>query len=193
MTKKKLSDFDFSYFFDDNLTEVPNNPKSFYEGILHLEKEALNEKNVLKKIRLLSKTGTLCRTYGENLKSEEYLLKALNLTDKSEHTVEYIIANLRLSLTYKKLKKFELSLHLLSELESMITKNESVIQYMDFVYQHKGKVLFGMNKFSEALAYFEKALKLREIKGDEELISSTEFAIQTTKNRLTQIDNNYKL
>lgn len=193
MTKKKLSDFDFSYFFDDNLTEVPYNPESFYEGILHLEKEALNEKNVLKKIRLLSKTGTLYRIYGENLKSEEYLLKALNLTDKSEHTAEYIIANLRLSLTYKKLKKFELSLHLLSELESMITKNESVIQYMDFVYQHMGKVLFGMNKFSEALACFENALKQREIKGDEELISSTEFAIQTTKNRLTQIDNNNKL
>lgn len=189
MKKNKISNFDLSFYFDNNLTEVPNDLKSFYKGILQLEKDASDENNKLKKCRLFSKIGSLYRIYGDNLKSEEYLLNALKLIDKTKNNAEYLIANIRLAHTYQKQKRFDLSVKLFSDSELMCIENENLKVYLDFVYQHTGKLKFDLKKYNEALIYFEKAMKLRELKGDEELISSTEFAIRITKDKLYQIVN----
>ncbi|MEO8211062.1 MAG: tetratricopeptide repeat protein [bacterium] len=185
MKENNLADFDLSISYDkNNLQEIPNNPDSYYKGILHFKKAAINEKDKLKKSKILSRIGVMYRIHGDNLKSEKYLLSALNIIDKSKHKSYYVIATLRLAHTYQKQKKFNLSNRLFKELEVMCNENENLKDFLDYVYQHTGKLKFDMKRYEEAYWYFEKAFKLREAKGDKELLSSTDFAIQITKNKL---------
>ncbi|MDQ3019384.1 MAG: hypothetical protein M3R36_02265 [Bacteroidota bacterium] len=143
----------------NNLQEIPNNPDSYYKGILHLENQLSNEKDKLKKSKIFSQIGVMYRIYGENLKSEKYLLNALKLIDKSKDKATYLIATLRLAHTYQKQKKFNLSNRLFKELKVLCNENENLKKYLDFVYQHTGKLKFDMKKYDEAFVYFEEALK----------------------------------
>lgn len=181
---KKSSDFDFSFTYDDNLTEKPNDPENFYNGILQLEKEARSEKKKLKKGRLLSKTGELYRIYGDNVKAEKYLLGALKLIDKAKNKSDYFVSTFRLAHAYQKQKNFNLSKRLFNELEILCKENEDLKNYQDYLYQHIGKLNFDQRKYKDAMTFFKKAMKLRKIKGSNALIDSTELAIQVTKNKL---------
>ena len=179
-----MNNEDFSFSFDDNLTEKPNDPESFYNGILQLKKETRREKNKLKKAILLSKSGELYRIYGDNKSSEKYLMRALSLIDKSKNKTEYFAATFRLAHTYQKQKKFDLSKRLFNELEILCKENDDLKKYQDYLYQHIGKLNFDMKKYKEAMSFFKKAMKLRIVKGDNVLIDSTQLAIQVTKNKL---------
>lgn len=180
----KSSNFDFSFTFDNDLTEKPNDRESFYNGILNLETEALKEINNLTKCKLLSKIGELYRIYGDNANSEKYLLRALSLIDKSKNKTEYFVATFRLAHTYQKQKKFDLSKRLFNELEILCKENDDLKNYQDYLYQHIGKLNFDQRKYKEAMSFFKKALKLRKMKSDKNLMDSTELAIQVTKNKL---------
>ena len=55
---------------------------------------------------------------------------------------------------------------------------------MDFAYQHAGKNKFDQGKYTEALNLFQKALEIRFIKNDRELIDSTQLALKITRKKL---------
>ena len=64
------------------------------------------------------------------------------------------------------------------KLIEVCNKKENCHHYLDFCYQHYGKSLFEQEKYNQALEYLRKALELRKIKDNKELIESTEMAIQ---------------
>ncbi len=182
----KSSDFDLSFSYGNDLTEKPNDPKSFHEGILHLEKVATKEKDKLKKGKLFSLIGSHYRICGDNSMSEKYLLRALSLIDKSKNKSEYFVATLRLAHTFQKQKKFDLSLQLFNELKILCDEEEGLNGYSDFLFQHIGKLNFDQKKYKAALSNFERARELRLSKGDRELLASTDLAIQITKGKLKE-------
>ena len=63
-------------------------------------------------------------------------------------------------------------------------KNKINLKYLDFVFQHYGKLKFDQGFYKEALELFMRAYEERIVKGDLELVSSTEFAIAQTRKKL---------
>ena len=58
-----------------------------------------------------------------------------------------------------------------------------------FALQHRGKVLFELERFPEALADFERALKYREAEGTPaDLAESSRFAIKATRARIEGLE-----
>lgn len=58
---------------------------------------------------------------------------------------------------------------------------QQVIDYVDFALQHKGKCLMELGRLTEAENCFLQALSIRETKGDQSLIESTEQALSHVK------------
>lgn len=173
--------------YDSSLAEVPDDPESFYKGILYLEREALIEKDPVKKGKLLSRIGVSYRINGNNERSETYLLKALELFDAVKNKADHFIAELRFSQTLQKHGKFEDSINILNRLESFSRENMELNNYTDVVYQHLAKVYFDMERYGEAMDMFKKASTIRAVKGDKESLSSTEFAITITAAKIKSI------
>lgn len=58
-----------------------------------------------------------------------------------------------------------------------------------FALQHRGKVLFELERYAEALADFERALKYREAEGTPaDQVESSRFAIKATRARLEGLE-----
>jgi hypothetical protein len=67
----------------------------------------------------------------------------------------------------------------------MCEKQDELSLFKNFALQHLGKLNFDLGDYDVALAYFEKALILRKIKGDKELIERTNFTISVTATKLS--------
>lgn len=64
-----------------------------------------------------------------------------------------------------------------------------------FALQHRGKVLFDLERYEEALDTFERALKYRETDGiPADAVNSTKFAIKVTRGKLegTETEEEYE-
>lgn len=66
-----------------------------------------------------------------------------------------------------------------------ILKHQDLTSYLDFTWQHLGKCQFDQKKYAEALDSFVRALELRKLKNDAELIESTEMALKETLGRIS--------
>jgi tetratricopeptide (TPR) repeat protein len=97
-----------------------------------------------------------------------------------------LVTNVRIAQTLQFLKRFEESEKLYLKLEDEIHRNRELKNLLHFVFQHRGKLLFDQNRFSESILQFEKALELRVQLGNQELIESTLFAIELTKRKLSE-------
>lgn len=58
--------------------------------------------------------------------------------------------------------------------------DKSLQDIEDFLYQHMGKNKLDQGEYEEALAHFYKALEIRLVKNNSELIESTQLAIDAT-------------
>lgn len=54
-------------------------------------------------------------------------------------------------------------------------------EYLDFIWQHLGKCLVEQGRIEEAIRCFEEALAYRRVKGDADLIASTERALSAIR------------
>lgn len=168
--------FDMTWSIGQDLREVPNNPSEFKDGIRFLESH-LKDLEGIELIRSQSKLGVLLRICGCLEKSQRQLLIARNslslITDKRLS----LINELRIAQTAQWSNDFQTSNKIYVELETQIESDTSNSDLLDFVYQHKGKNDFDQGEFGLAIEMFNRALQLRLSKGDEELINSTQFAL----------------
>ena len=111
---------------------------------------------------------------------------AIDLNKKTGNIIGKLINRIRLANTFQWQKNFSKSNLIFNEIEEELSCIEkgSFKNYEDFLFQHIGKNKFDQNNYEEALYYFNKAIMIRLEKGDQELIDSTNLAINTVRNKL---------
>ena len=189
MNSKPEDLFDMSFFIDDDLKEVPNNFTDMLKGI-EMYKEIVNvEADIHVKGKMLSKLGFYYNTVELYDESEKNLLNAIMIFNINNDAVNTIIAEIRLSRTFQNKGKLTDALNILTKLENTVDEDSGIEDYRDFIYQHKGKVLYDIEKYDDAIKYFYSAMKIRKKKDNGELISSTQQAIDAVKKKVRETEN----
>jgi tetratricopeptide (TPR) repeat protein len=167
--------FNMTFHFNKELREVPNDKKEMLQGIQWLKTCGESNSNVHGLI------GVYARIVEQLDESEEYLRLAIEHADNEKSVC---INELRLAHTYQWKKQFQQANSLFQKLFHQLETSHVYADYKDFLFQHYGKNLFDQGLYGEALKYFQKALEIRFVKGDPELIASVELAIEVcTKKR----------
>lgn len=177
--------FDMEYQFNSSLKEVPNNHEEFQKGLEFLHAE-IQRSSGLKKARLLSNLGTYQRI-------DDKLEESLNsLTQASELIQAYpdhrlkCVNDLRIAQTLQFKKNFVEAENQYNRLEKECRADAQLKDLLDFVLQHSGKCQFDQKDHDGAIARFSEAMELRISKGDEDLIRSTQFALDRIKEILAE-------
>lgn len=177
--------FNMEYDIDEALREIPKDRNSFAEGIDFILKES-NGKTGVEKARLLSQAGVYQRIHGDLNESLFNLEKARALLSNTNQPRLQAINDIRIAQTLQFLQRFDESEKLYLRLQKEIQGHNELNSLLDFVCQHRGKLLFDQCRFSEAQEQFKRALELRIRKNDQELIDSTLLAVGVTKRKLAE-------
>lgn len=176
----------FKYKIGVDLREKPHDKKLFKKGILILEKEALNTKKSIEKVKILSKIGVLYRILGELDKSQQRLDEASILIKELGNKKLWIINNIRIAQTLQFKNKNQQAELLYQKLVKEIEDGSQNHELLSFIYQHRGKNYFEQGKLKAALREVEKALEKRKQDNNVELIASSEYARKIIKNKISK-------
>lgn len=185
-----LSDipYNLGFCFDDNLREVPFSKIDMVKGIEFLKNQSQstqdNDKDLAKTYGLI---GVYSRIVNNIEDSKKYLSLAIEMNKQSGNHKSLFVNELRLAHTYQWENNYLKSNKLFEKLKEQSENNSEHNNYLDFVYQHYGKNLFDQSEYQLALKYFEKALRIRGEKGNQELIDSTEYAINICDGKIKQV------
>lgn len=149
---------------------------------IEIESLKIDELNGDEKFKKLSKLAVNYRQIKNYEKSHELFKMASGYFENTNPQME-MVNYLRWSDVFRFEKKFQQAHDLLKKAEIIISTH-SIFEYEDFYLQHLGKLYFDNAKFKNACECFEKALVLRTKKANPELISSTEFALKITKQKI---------
>ncbi len=167
--------------FKDDLHDYPENPQLLARHVA-IESEKAEALDGIERFKKLSQLGVCYRLLGNYPKAHE-LFQAADAYFAVNDLKMTMINYLRWSDVFRFEKKFN-EADLALENAKKILDQRDYPDYLDFYFQHLGKLHFDRGEFKIALSCFEKALDLRVMKKDADLISSTEFAIKVTKARL---------
>ncbi|MFN8674291.1 MAG: tetratricopeptide repeat protein [Candidatus Sericytochromatia bacterium] len=168
-------------YFLSNLRPSPENISDYIKHVDFLENTLLKLEQKNEKAKLFSEIGFKKAILENYLDAINYLEKAIKIFEELNLEKNLIVAKIRLATTFQWAKNFEKANKLFDLILEEINKNTNLIDYKDFAYQHRGKNFFDQFFYEKALDDFEKALEIRNLKNDSELISSTILAINTTK------------
>lgn len=173
------------FTFGPNLREVPISKIEMLYGMMHIMEQLKNGQfNQEEQGMWNGLLGVYLRIVGELDESEKHLKTAIQIYKELEQSRRVFINTLRLAHTYQWWTKFDISNQMFSELREQAESDPDLSDLLDFVYQHHGKNHFDQKEYETALSYFEKALDLRRNSQNEELIASTETAIEACEYRL---------
>jgi tetratricopeptide (TPR) repeat protein len=185
--------FDVSYHFNENLHDVPNSPVQMQQAIKFLQSQFENYcHDRYQKIHLAGLIGCYGRMLRDFSTAEQALITALKLCDREAYPKgnclkdkRLKIANsIRLAHLYQWQQQYQLSEALFDEILTQCQSHSELKSYLNFVYQHLGKCKFDQAKYEAAQYYFNKALELRQQKGDRSLIDSTRLALNVVNKRI---------
>ena len=169
-----------TYFGDDlhDYLENPDDMKKFIE----IESQKIDKLSGDEKFKKISKLAVHFRQLRNYDKAHELFKMASGYFENTNSHME-MINNLRWADVFRFEKKFQQAYELLKKAEKIISTH-SIFEYEDFYLQHLGKLYFDKAEYKNACECFEKALGLRVKKANPELISSTEFALKITKQKM---------
>ena len=170
---------DMNYEMGEDLKEKPTNLEEMKEGIDFIHSALMKESDELKKASMLSLIGVYSRIVGELTESESYLSEAIEIFKKHQKAKPLTYLRLRLATTLHWKEKYSSAEKIFLEIIQSQTPESK--HYLDYACQHMGKCKFDQKLYKEALNYFMQALDLRLVKGDMELIRSTEMAIEKVR------------
>lgn len=186
--------FNINYQFDENLREVPENPDDMHAAIDYLETRLIEDsQDDYERMRLSGIVGALYRILGNYSMAEEHINSAIassnNLRDRHAQLMNLI----RLATVYHWRGDYDLADRIYTqvimacevnyEVQNPIIRNH-LKNDLDAAYYNYAKCKFDQSDYESALHLFEKALAIREEKGEVSLIMETERAIQTTRKKL---------
>lgn len=182
--KKNISTINEFIYFDENdyLREKTNNPLKLKQFIA--DAKYLLSVNEAEKYYLCGIIGNLYRICEEPQNAINYLNQCLNFSLEEGNIKKEIVSLVRLGEALKYANKHNEALVLFNNALTKCEDNQVDI-YLDFILQHKGKSLMELGQLEEAENCFIKTLKIRKIKGDSNLIESTQLAlslVRTLKN-----------
>ena len=166
---------EFLYFDDNNYLREKCSDENLLKEVIEKFEAKIDSRSNDKlddMIFLYGNLGNLYRIQGDTHLAIKNLKIALELDDENKQ-----ISNLiRLGEALKYDGQHEQALKKFDEAIELCTPSNGS-NLLDFAYQHKGKCLLELGQVSSALVYFQKALKIRLVKGDQSLIDSTQKAI----------------
>lgn len=183
----KINDipYNMQFIFGPNLREVPVSKIQMLNGMIYIM-EQLKSNNFSEEERgkWNGILGSFLRIVGELEESEKHLRASIEIYNNLNNQQDVFTNKLRLAHTYQWWTNFEASNKIFTELLEIAETDIDYAHYLDYVYQHCGKNKFDQKDFQGALSFFEKALEIRLEKDDQELISSTESAIEACNYRV---------
>lgn len=183
----EINDYNLSYTYDDDLNELPEEPSDLnaYADVLishsRLEMEkSESERNWLQISKGLGMAGSLRKMTGQYGDAESLLEYSLNIIAlKGLPPTYYVQQSIRLCDVWKRSGSYEKAINGLSGIIDLCAKDESLHDYLDVALQHLGKAQYSVGNIEAALQSFQKALDLRIKKKDQDLIDSSQTAIDT--------------
>jgi RimJ/RimL family protein N-acetyltransferase len=151
-----------------------------------LQARAELEANPVARARSASQAALYFVLLGHQRQARQLIDLALAHQPAGTHLFDRTVTEIRLAQAQQFAGELEQSQALLAEIVARCRCALSVAALLDFALQHLGKVLFDRRRYSDALACFQEALRLREAKNDPELVASTELAIAATTRCLAE-------
>lgn len=168
--------FNVEYHFNSRLREIPDNVVEFQKGIDFI-KSKISQSDGIEKARLLSKLGVYQRIDVKLDESLDSLTRAYEIIQDYPDLRLKCVNGLRIAQTLQFKKNFVEAENQYDRLEKECRADSQLKDLLDFVLQHSGKCQFDQKNYDGAIPCFTEAMELRMKKGDEELIQSTQFAL----------------
>src|SRR5579885_282361 len=143
-------------------------------------KLATADEDTSARLRLLGSMGETWYLLGNYQEALALLGEALALARQLEDTRREIANLIRLA-TASQYAGDHSRAEVLFRQALDLVRTAQQTEYVDFVWQHLGKCLVEMGRLEEARACFEEALAYRRVKGDAELIASTDRALAAVR------------
>lgn len=137
--------------------------------------DAQRSKNLLEEISALGGRGTSFRLLGMLNEAEGDFYRAGVLSARIGSKKHFLANCIRLAIVWQYQGKHNSCKLLLESL--LVGEAVEASEYRDFIFQHLGKCCVEQGQFVSGRAYLEAALKEREIKGNPELLLSTQTAL----------------
>ncbi len=173
-----MSNFDLTYFYDDELKARPNNKQSMSSFVETL----LVEIHKSPEIKKMGEAGNLLKMLERFDEAEAIFANVKLLIDAGSKAA--MVNQLRWADVKRYSGNFSEAQAMFEDCLSAIRANTSFEDYKDFALQHLGKLYFDTRRYESAIECFREALKIRESKADVELIESTQFALNASLKRL---------
>jgi tetratricopeptide (TPR) repeat protein len=181
--------YNVSFEFDDNLREVPNDRSGMERAVAWLNKQIMNDTlDSRARARLLNMHGVYSRILGHTDAAIESLKTAIDLSESVKDARFLMHCKLRLAHVHQWAGDFDKSNAEFDELILECKSRPELKDHLDLAYQLAAKNAFDQRKYETALQLFNDALKLREKKGDAELLEVTRHCIRVTEARMTGIN-----
>ena len=172
------------YFIDENLQESPKDRALVQDRVAELNALLVDEDNSKNKIRVLGELAFLHRILGEFVSAEKALSNVAEILDHENHETRYQIVNeIRVATLRQWQSRFDEADEIFQRVCDLCSIHSQYEDLLDFCLQHQGKNYFDQEKYNSSIECFEKALQLRIVKNDPELIQSTQFALSVARRR----------
>ncbi len=164
---------ELKYYFDESLREIPVDKEKMTSYVSEYKDDISIENK--------SYIAPYLRILGELEKSENYLLEVINFYEKENNELKVFLNKIKLGIVYQWQNNFVKSNKLFDELLCIC---ENFPNHKDFLFQHIGKNYFEQQNYILAKQFFQKALNIRKIKNNKELLESTEFALEVCNKKI---------
>lgn len=186
----KASDIPYNMEYeisDEDLREFPVDADQMQKGV-ELLKSKLGQQGLseLESAALMSQIGVYSRIVGDLDTSENMLINTLHIYQDQNKQTHVLHTQLRLATTLQWKGNFTKAEKYYNDITKRILaggERSSLHKFLDFAYQHHGKCLFEKSMYKDALEKFMQAMELRVIKGDLNLIQSTEHALKVVRTK----------
>lgn len=176
--------FNVSYYFDTDLREHPESPEEMAAAVSFLQERLAHESDTYERMKISGWLGVYCRILNRLDEAEFHLNNALAASN-ALHDRRARVANLiRLAIVYQ----WHGSYHAADRiLEQVIRACETppdtapaapLLDYLDYAYQYLGKSKFDQGQYEAAAELFQKALQIRHLRGDPDLILNSQQALR---------------
>jgi Tetratricopeptide repeat len=166
-----------------DLREVPESPADVAAEAEELLASLTAEPPPPAEERIRAQLGHCYRLLGRLEEAERHLDRALELV--AEGSPQAIAYGIRRATVYHWQGRYAECDATLRELERRCRTDPALAEYEDFCSQHLGKSLLEQGRRDEATRCLERALGLREVKQDPELLASTQAALAVARAPLT--------